>query len=39
MFGVSYLGSGKIPLYSPVFLGAEAVAFVTLCAVRQALPA
>jgi EmrB/QacA subfamily drug resistance transporter len=31
MFGVSYLGSGKIPLYSPVFLGAEAVAFVTLC--------
>ena len=31
MFGVSYLGSGRIPLYSPVFLGAEAVAFVTLC--------
>jgi EmrB/QacA subfamily drug resistance transporter len=31
MFGVSYLGSGKIPLYSPVFLGAEAVALVTLC--------
>jgi EmrB/QacA subfamily drug resistance transporter len=30
MFGVSYLGSGKIPLYSPVFLGAEAVALVTL---------
>ncbi len=31
MFGVSYLGSGRIPLYSPVFLGAEAVAFITLC--------
>jgi EmrB/QacA subfamily drug resistance transporter len=31
MFGVSYLGSGKIPLYSPVFLGAEVVAFVALC--------
>jgi len=30
MFGVSYLGSGEIPLYSPVFLGAEAVALVTL---------
>jgi EmrB/QacA subfamily drug resistance transporter len=30
MFGVSYLGSGRIPLYSPVFLGAEAVAAVTL---------
>ena len=32
MFGVSYLGSGQIPLYSPVFLGAEALALVTLCA-------
>jgi EmrB/QacA subfamily drug resistance transporter len=31
MFGVSYLGSGRIPLYSPVFLGAEAVAVVALC--------
>jgi EmrB/QacA subfamily drug resistance transporter len=31
MFGVSYLGSGQIPLYSPVFLGAEAVALVALC--------
>ena len=30
MFGVSYLGSGRIPLYSPVFLGAEAVALVAL---------
>ncbi len=32
MFGVSYLGSGRIPFYSPVFLGAEAVALVTLWA-------
>ena len=31
MFGVSYLGSGQVPLYSPVFLGAEAVALVALC--------
>jgi EmrB/QacA subfamily drug resistance transporter len=31
MFGVSYLGSGRVPLYSPVFLGAEAVALVALC--------
>jgi EmrB/QacA subfamily drug resistance transporter len=31
MFGVSYLGSGRIPLYSPVFLGFEAVALVALC--------
>ena len=31
MFGVSYLGSGRIPLYSPVFLGAEAIALVALC--------
>jgi EmrB/QacA subfamily drug resistance transporter len=26
MFGVTYLGSGRIPLYSPVFLGCEAIA-------------
>jgi len=26
MFGISYLGSGDVPLYSPVFLGCEAVA-------------
>ena len=32
MFGISYLGSGQIPLYSPVFLGSEAVALVALCA-------
>jgi EmrB/QacA subfamily drug resistance transporter len=32
MFGISYLGSGQIPLYSPVFLGSEAVAVVALCA-------
>ena len=32
MFGVSYLGSGRIPVYSPVFLGAEAVALVALWA-------
>jgi EmrB/QacA subfamily drug resistance transporter len=31
MFGVSYLGSGRIALYNPVFLGAEAVALVALC--------
>jgi len=30
MFGISYLGSGQIPLYSPVFLGSEAVALLTL---------
>ncbi len=30
MFGVSYLGSGQIPLYSPVFLGSEGVALVAL---------
>ncbi len=30
MFGVSYLGSGRVPLFSPVFLGAEAVALVAL---------
>ena len=32
MFGISYLGSGQIPLYNPVFLGSEAVAVVALCA-------
>jgi EmrB/QacA subfamily drug resistance transporter len=32
MFGITYLGSGRIPLYSPVFLGSEAVAVVALCA-------
>ena len=32
MFGISYLGSGEVPLYSPVFLGSEAVALVALCA-------
>ena len=26
MFGITYLGSGQVPLYSPVFLGCEAVA-------------
>lgn len=26
MFGISYLGSGNVPFYSPVFLGCEAVA-------------
>jgi EmrB/QacA subfamily drug resistance transporter len=26
MFGISYLGSGRVPLYSPVFLGCEATA-------------
>jgi EmrB/QacA subfamily drug resistance transporter len=30
MFGVTYLGSGNIPLYSPVFLGCEAVAAVAM---------
>lgn len=30
MFGVTYLGSGAIPLYDPVFLALEAVAAVTL---------
>jgi EmrB/QacA subfamily drug resistance transporter len=28
MFGITYLGSGSVPLYSPVFLGGLAVAFV-----------
>jgi EmrB/QacA subfamily drug resistance transporter len=26
MFGITYLGSGDVPLYSPVFLGCEAIA-------------
>jgi EmrB/QacA subfamily drug resistance transporter len=26
MFGISYLGSGNVPFYSPVFLGCEALA-------------
>jgi EmrB/QacA subfamily drug resistance transporter len=30
MFGITYLGSGQVPLYSPVFLGSEAVALATL---------
>jgi EmrB/QacA subfamily drug resistance transporter len=30
MFGITYLGSGQVPLYSPVFLGCETVAAVTL---------
>jgi EmrB/QacA subfamily drug resistance transporter len=30
MFGITYLGSGRIPLYSPVFLGCEAVAVLVL---------
>src|ERR1700729_3463813 len=32
MFGITYLGSGQVPLYSPVFLGCEAIAVVALCA-------
>jgi len=28
MFGITYLGSGQVPFYSPVFLGCEAVAAV-----------
>src|SRR3984957_13382438 len=32
MFGISYLGSGQVPLYSPGFLGSEAVAVIALCA-------
>jgi EmrB/QacA subfamily drug resistance transporter len=32
MFGISYLGSGRIPLYSPVFLGCEAAAAAALVA-------
>jgi EmrB/QacA subfamily drug resistance transporter len=30
MFGITYLGSGRIPLYNPVFLGCEAVAAASL---------
>ena len=30
MFGITYLGSGQVPLYSPVFLGSEAVAAAML---------
>jgi EmrB/QacA subfamily drug resistance transporter len=30
MFGITYLGSGRVPLYSPVFLGCEAVAVIAL---------
>lgn len=30
-FGITYLGSGQVPLYSPVFLGSEATAAVSLC--------
>jgi EmrB/QacA subfamily drug resistance transporter len=30
MFGITYLGSGSVPLYSPVFLISEAVALVAL---------
>ena len=26
MFGITYLGSGDVPVYSPVFLGSEAIA-------------
>jgi EmrB/QacA subfamily drug resistance transporter len=28
MFGITYLGSGQVPFYSPVFLGCEAAALV-----------
>jgi EmrB/QacA subfamily drug resistance transporter len=31
MFGISYLGSGRVPLYSPLFLAPEAVALAALC--------
>ncbi|HVV18645.1 MAG TPA: MFS transporter [Pseudonocardiaceae bacterium] len=30
MFGITYLGSGTVPLYSPVFLGSEAIAVLTI---------
>jgi EmrB/QacA subfamily drug resistance transporter len=30
MFGITYLGSGQVPLYSPVFLASEAVALTTV---------
>ncbi len=32
MFGISYVGSGRVALYGPVFLGSEAVAAVALVA-------
>ncbi|MGD0553845.1 MAG: MFS transporter [Streptosporangiaceae bacterium] len=32
MFGISYLGSGRVPLDSPVFLGCEVVSVVALAA-------
>jgi MFS family permease len=31
MFGITYLGSGQVPLYSPIFLASEAVAITMLC--------
>jgi len=31
MFGITYLGSGQVSFSSPVFLGCEAIAVVTLC--------
>jgi EmrB/QacA subfamily drug resistance transporter len=31
MFGITYLGSGQVPLYSPVFLASEAVSLAALC--------
>ena len=31
MFGITYLGSGQVPVYSPVFLGCEAVAVLFGC--------
>lgn len=30
MFGITYLGSGRVPLYSPVFLVSEAIALGTV---------
>jgi EmrB/QacA subfamily drug resistance transporter len=30
MFGITYLGSGDVPLYSPLFLGSEAIAVIAL---------
>ena len=36
MFGITYLGSGQVPLYSPVFLGCEALAIgFGFCFVRH----
>jgi EmrB/QacA subfamily drug resistance transporter len=31
MFGITYLGSGQIPPYSPIFLASEAIAIAALC--------